>query len=126
MHWYIDVLKKYAVFSGRARREEYWMYTLFNVIAAVVLAIIGGVAGTMIPYFLYLAAIIVPSLAVSVRRLHDTGRSGSFVLFGLIPLVGGIILLVFFCTEGDRSQNMYGPDPKFAENPGYFPPPVHY
>ncbi|MBD0740092.1 DUF805 domain-containing protein [Streptomyces sp. CBMA29] len=125
MQWYIDVLKKYAVFSGRARRKEYWMYFLFNCIALVVMIIIGAVAHTMIPYFIYVIAIILPTLGVTVRRLHDTGKSGWMVLLGLIPLVGGIIMLVFACTEGERSQNAYGPDPKAADGLPYMAQPQH-
>ncbi|WP_433894219.1 DUF805 domain-containing protein [Streptomyces sp. CA-111067] len=114
MHWYVDVLKKYAVFSGRARRQEYWMYNLFNIIALIVLAVIGAVAGTMIPYFVYFALVLIPSLAVTARRLHDTGKSGWFILIGIIPLIGGIVLLVFTCTDGDPQPNAYGPNPKYA------------
>ncbi|WP_406429052.1 DUF805 domain-containing protein [Streptomyces sp. NBC_01589] len=113
MHWYLDVLKKYAVFSGRARRQEYWMFTLFNVIAVIILAVLDKVIGTSPALIgIYYLAVLLPSLGVFVRRLHDTGRSGWWILFGLVPLVGGITLLVFSCLEGERSQNAYGPDPK--------------
>ncbi len=112
MQWYLDVLKKYAVFEGRARRQEYWMYVLFNVIAMVVLLIISAIIGSQILYYLYILGVLVPSIAVLVRRLHDTGKSGWMVLLGLIPIIGGIILLVFACIEGDRAPNAYGPDPK--------------
>ncbi|MET4640325.1 DUF805 domain-containing protein [Streptomyces sp. NBC_01724] len=113
MHWYLDVLKKYAVFSGRARRQEYWMYTLFNVIAVIILAVLDAVLGTQpVLIAIYYLAVLLPSLGVFVRRLHDTGRSGWWILFGIVPLVGGITLLVFSCLEGERSQNAYGPDPK--------------
>ncbi|MEU8713726.1 MULTISPECIES: DUF805 domain-containing protein [unclassified Streptomyces] len=114
MNWYVDVLKKYAVFSGRARRQEYWMYTLFNVIAAIVLAIIGRVIGFPALVAVYYLAVLVPSLAVAVRRLHDTGRSGWAILIGIIPLVGGIILLVWFASEGKPEANEYGENPKHA------------
>ncbi|MFC4036446.1 DUF805 domain-containing protein [Streptomyces polygonati] len=116
MQWYIDVLKKYAVFSGRARRQEYWMYFLFNCIAIAVLFVIGLVIHTQIPYLIYALGVILPSLGVSVRRLHDTGKSGWFILLGIIPLVGGIILLVFTCLEGDAGDNAYGPNPKQGPN----------
>ncbi|MFE9865299.1 DUF805 domain-containing protein [Streptomyces sp. NPDC005506] len=113
MHWYLDVLKKYAVFSGRARRQEYWMYTLFNVIAVIILAVLDAVLGTQpVLIAIYYLLVLLPSLGVFVRRLHDTGRSGWWILFGIVPLVGGITLLVFSCLEGERSQNAYGPDPK--------------
>ncbi|WUH90425.1 DUF805 domain-containing protein [Streptomyces sp. NBC_00433] len=117
MHWYVDVLKKYAVFRGRARRREFWMFSLFNVVAVVVLGGIGLGVGTppaLIPYFLYLAAMLVPSLAVTARRMHDIGRSGWFTLIGFFPMLGGIALLVLTCTEGDGVPNAYGPSPKPA------------
>ncbi|MET7308089.1 DUF805 domain-containing protein [Streptomyces sp. NPDC005134] len=113
MHWYLDVLKKYAVFSGRARRQEYWMYTLFTCIAVIILAVLDAVLGTSPTIIaIYYVAVLLPTLGVSVRRLHDTGRSGWWLLFGIVPLVGGITILVFTCLEGERSQNAYGPDPK--------------
>ncbi|SHM90046.1 DUF805 domain-containing protein [Actinacidiphila paucisporea] len=115
MHWYVDVLKKYAVFNGRARRREFWMYNLFNIIALVVLAGIGLQARTtsaMIPYYLYLAAIFIPSIAVTVRRLHDINQSGWLMLIGLIPFLGGIAMLVITCAEGDAVPNAHGPNPK--------------
>ena len=113
MDWYLAVLKKYAVFSGRARRKEFWMYILFYFIIAVVLGIIDGVIGTGgILGGLYGLALLVPTLAVSVRRLHDTNRSGWFILIGLIPLIGWIILLVFYCMDSQAGDNQYGPYPK--------------
>ncbi|MET8129836.1 DUF805 domain-containing protein [Streptomyces sp. NPDC005065] len=118
MHWYLDVLKKYAVFSGRARRKEYWMYALFNAIAATIALVLDAVLGTLpIITAIYVLAVLLPGLGLYVRRLHDTGRSGWWVLFGLVPLVGGITLFVFTCLEGERSQNAYGPDPKSEYSP---------
>ncbi|MFF5637289.1 DUF805 domain-containing protein [Streptomyces sp. NPDC012825] len=114
MNWYLDVLKKYAVFSGRARRKEFWMFQLFNVIAVIILSILDAVLGIQILSAVYALAVFLPSLGVSVRRLHDTGRSGWWILIALIPLVGGIILLVFNCLEGEQQQNAYGPNPKLA------------
>ncbi|MBT2443263.1 DUF805 domain-containing protein [Streptomyces sp. ISL-36] len=113
MNWYLDVLKKYAVFSGRARRKEYWMYTLFNTIAVVVLAVIDFALSTYpLLVGIYVLAVLVPSLAVAVRRLHDTGRSGWWYLISFVPLVGGIILLVFTVLEGESHDNAYGSNPK--------------
>jgi uncharacterized membrane protein YhaH (DUF805 family) len=129
MSWYIKVLKQYVDFSGRARRTEYWMFTLFNLIIAVVLGFVdralgfgsftgntsGGVAFSAslgLLGGLYSLAVLLPSLAVGVRRLHDTDRSGWWLLIGLIPLVGGIVLLVFFVLEGTRGPNRFGADPK--------------
>ncbi|MFC8277987.1 DUF805 domain-containing protein [Streptomyces sp. NPDC057271] len=115
MNWYLDVLKKYAVFTGRARRQEYWMYMLFNVIAYVVLAILDAVLTTApLLTAIYALGVFLPTLGVTIRRLHDTGRSGWMILLGLIPLVGGIILIVFYATEGNQTDNAYGPNPKLA------------
>ncbi|MFJ5224894.1 DUF805 domain-containing protein [Streptomyces sp. NPDC088400] len=116
MHWFTDVLKKYAVFSGRARRKEYWMFVLFNFIIAIVLAIVDAVAGASgVISGLYTLAMLIPSLAVGVRRLHDTGRSGWWLLIALVPLVGGIILLVFLASEGEQTSNAHGPNPKHVQ-----------
>ena len=123
MQWYIGVLKKYAVFSGRARRKEYWMFVLFNVLISfgvtvfgdVVLVLLGATDGTGDTLnSLYGLAILVPSLAVSVRRLHDTGRSGWMLLIGLIPCIGALVLL-FFMIEDSGDANQYGEPPKFSE-----------
>ncbi|MFI1223989.1 MULTISPECIES: DUF805 domain-containing protein [unclassified Streptomyces] len=114
MNWYLDVLKNYAGFSGRARRKEYWMFVLFNFIIGVVLSVVGTAIDTQIPYYLYLAAVIVPSLAVVVRRLHDTGRSGWWFFIALVPLVGTIILIVFLASEGKPETNEHGVNPKLA------------
>ncbi|MCT4357605.1 DUF805 domain-containing protein [Streptomyces sp. Je 1-79] len=115
MNWYLDVLKKYAVFTGRARRQEYWMFFLFNFIALVVVAVIDMAIGTYpLLYAIYALAVFLPSLGVAVRRLHDTGRSGWWLLIGLVPLVGGIILLVFLASEGNQTDNSYGANPKLA------------
>ncbi|MFF9360870.1 MULTISPECIES: DUF805 domain-containing protein [Streptomyces] len=114
MHWYVDVLKKYAVFSGRARRQEYWMFFLFNLIITIVLAIVDAALDTQVLQLVYGLAVLIPGLAVAVRRLHDTGRSGWWILISLIPLVGFIILLVFLASEGKPEANEYGPNPKYA------------
>ncbi|WP_338672951.1 DUF805 domain-containing protein [Streptomyces sp. SCSIO 30461] len=115
MHWYLDVLKKYAVFSGRARRQEFWMFTLINVIVQLVLMGLDyGVLGLGILGPIYVLLTFLPSLGVTVRRLHDTGRSGWFVLLGIIPLVGPIIVLVFMAGEGKPEANEYGENPKLA------------
>lgn len=120
MHWYLDVLRKYVQFSGRARRTEYWMFTLFNVIISIVLTLIDTMVlgtgttlgGSPLLASIYGLAVLLPSIAVGCRRLHDTNRSHWLILLGLIPLVGGIILIVFFATEGTKGANQYGPDPK--------------
>lgn len=105
MNWYLEVLKKYAVFSGRARRKEYWMFLLINLIITVVLSFISDYL-----YYLYTLAVFIPGLAVSVRRLHDIGKSGWWVFISLIPL--GIVLMAM---NGQSGENQYGPNPKESE-----------
>jgi uncharacterized membrane protein YhaH (DUF805 family) len=119
MQWYLQVLRQYAVFTGRARRTEYWMFTLFSVIIAIVLAVLDSLlglsfmpGGTGLLGLLYSLAVLLPSLGVSIRRLHDTGRTGWWLLIGLVPLVGAIVLIVFLATAGTVGSNSYGPDPK--------------
>ena len=117
MSWFIEALKKYAVFSGRARRKEYWMFALFVGIIYAVLAIVAAASKTPALFVLlavFYVGILLPALAVGVRRLHDIGRSGWWLLFGLVPLVGGITLLVFSCTDSQPGENKYGPNPKEA------------
>lgn len=111
MNWYLEVLKKYVVFDGRARRTEYWMFTLFNFIAAVILAAIGGIIHTQALYGLYVLGVFLPSIAVSIRRLHDTGRSGWWLLIGIVPLAG-LVLLYFMILDSQPDSNEYGPYPK--------------
>lgn len=113
MSWYFEVLKKYAVFSGRSRRSEFWYFALFNFIIAVVLMIIDRAAGTYPAlYLIYVLAVLLPGLGVAIRRLHDTNRSGWWVLIDFIPLVGAIILIVFCAQDSDPGDNQYGPNPK--------------
>ncbi|MEG8279900.1 DUF805 domain-containing protein [Streptomyces sp. AHA2] len=115
MNWFIEVVKKYAVFSGRARRKEYWMFALFYALFAIVAAVIDGVVfGTQILSLVLALGLLLPSLGVTVRRLHDTNRSGWWILIGFIPLVGAIVMLVFLCLEGEAGSNKYGHNPKFA------------
>lgn len=119
MNWYLKVLKNYAVFSGRARRKEYWMFVLFNFIFAIVAMILDNILGTAIEnvgygffYILYALAVLIPSLAVAVRRLHDVGKSGWWIFISLIPIVGVIWLLVLLVTNSESGDNQYGPNPK--------------
>ncbi len=115
-------LRKYADFSGRARRMEYWMYFVGLIGASVVASILDGVLGMsgMVggvygPLSLILAlGTLIPSIAAGVRRLHDRDMSGWFMLLGLIPILGGLALLVLFLMEGTKGDNKYGPDPKGA------------
>jgi uncharacterized membrane protein YhaH (DUF805 family) len=119
MNWYVAVLKKYAEFNGRARRTEFWMFVLFNFIFGIAAIIIDNVIGLTFEeqifgtvYLLYNLAVLIPSLAVCVRRLHDTGKTGWWILISLIPLVGEIWLIILCATEGTPGENIYGPNPK--------------
>jgi uncharacterized membrane protein YhaH (DUF805 family) len=113
MEWYLKVLKQYVGFSGRARRKEYWMFMLFNMIASIILTVV-DYATDLSPLFsgIYSLAVLLPSLAVTIRRLHDTGKSGAWILIGLIPFVGGIIILIFTCMDSQPNDNQFGPNPK--------------
>ena len=114
MNWYIGALKKYLDFSGRAQRMEYWMFTLINFLVMLALSIVDAVIGLGILAPLYALAAFIPSIAVGVRRLHDTGRSGWWLLIGLVPLIGIIVLIVFFVQDSQPGANEYGPNPKGA------------
>ena len=115
MNWYLKVLKKYAVFSGRAQRKEYWMFFLFNFIIAFVLGFVEGLAGGPgVLGSLYGLAVLIPGIAVSVRRLHDTNRSGWWLLISVVPFIGGIVLLIFMVGDSQPDDNRYGPNPKAA------------
>jgi uncharacterized membrane protein YhaH (DUF805 family) len=119
MNWYLAVLRKYAVFTGRARRKEYWGFALINFIITIVLVAISGMSrgsGLVIilslVVLLYSLAIIVPSVAVAVRRLHDIDMSGWWMLIGFVPVIGGIALLVLTVLDSNPGENRYGPNPK--------------
>lgn len=121
MHWYIEVLKKYAVFSGRARRAEFWYFFLFSAIISIFLTLIDEfmglkfeVRGENLGFLstLYYIAVLIPYLAVIFRRLHDTGRSGWWILIFFIPIVGVIVAVVFLASKGTEGDNRFGPDPK--------------
>jgi uncharacterized membrane protein YhaH (DUF805 family) len=113
-YWKQVVLERYAQFTGRARRAEYWWFTLASLIIGVVLSMLGAASVIFnIVYFIYALAVLVPSLAVGIRRLHDTDRSGWWLLIALVPFVGFIILIVFLATDGTRGTNQYGVSPKY-------------
>jgi uncharacterized membrane protein YhaH (DUF805 family) len=125
MNWYLAALKKYATFEGRARRKEFWFFALFNFLAIVLLALIDGVLGTFseevgLGLFsgIYVLAIFIPSIAVTVRRLHDTDRSAWWILLSFFPLIGGLVLLVFEVLDSTPGENRYGPNPKGVPGPG--------
>ena len=126
MKWYLKVLQNYFTFSGRARRSEYWYFALFNLIFTVLAMVIDNVLGTTfqigeisIPYgyiyMLYAMALLIPGLAVMVRRLHDVGKSGWMFFVVLIPIIGGIWIIVLLCTDSVPNENKYGPNPKLVE-----------
>jgi uncharacterized membrane protein YhaH (DUF805 family) len=112
MNYYFEVLGKYADFSGRARRAEYWMFVLINFGVAIVLGIVDAVVGTGVLNALYGLGVLIPSLAVSARRLHDTNRSGWWQLIALVPIIGWVIAIVFYATDSNPGTNKYGPNPK--------------
>lgn len=111
--WYLKCVKgHYVDFDGRARRTEYWMFVLVNVIISIVIGLIGRAIGLEVLGSLYSLAVLLPGLAVGARRLHDTGRSGWWQLIWLVPVIGWIWLIVLFATEGNSGSNEYGEDPK--------------
>ncbi|HEV7147700.1 MAG TPA: DUF805 domain-containing protein [Pedococcus sp.] len=110
-----SVLTQYANFTGRARRSEFWWYTLFTAVVYFVLGIVAAAAHTSVLTYIVALALFVPTLAVSVRRLHDTGRSGWWVLVDLVPFVGWIVLVVFCVQDSQPGTNAYGPSPKGAD-----------
>jgi uncharacterized membrane protein YhaH (DUF805 family) len=115
MNWFIDVVtKKYATFTGRAHRTEYWMFVLVYFVIAIVLGVVDSIVTGGLLGGLFALALLVPSIAVAVRRLHDTSRSGWWLLIGFVPLVGFIVLLVFMCLDSTPGSNEYGPNPKGA------------
>ncbi|HPA11795.1 MAG TPA: DUF805 domain-containing protein [Bacteroidales bacterium] len=115
MEWYLKCLRQYADFSGRARRKEYWMFQLFNVIFAFSVFLLGSLISggffATVLHSIYLLAVLIPSLAVTVRRLHDVGKSGGWILITLIPLIGLIWLIALLVTDSDE-ENQYGNYPK--------------
>lgn len=123
MNWLVDPFKKYIEFSGRASRKQYWMFMLFVVVIAMILGFFDGLMGTQIGEtpqsvgvlsLIWSLAILLPSLSITVRRLHDTNRSGWWFLISFIPLLGGVVLVVFMVMNGNAGSNQYGLDPKLS------------
>lgn len=113
MHWYIDGFKNFGNFEGRARRQEYWMFMLFNYLVMIAISLME----ILLPFLAFLRliyglAVIIPDLSVTIRRLHDTGKTGWYYLVLLIPIVGFFWLLILLCTDSDLDNNQYGPNPK--------------
>jgi len=117
MQWYLQVLRNYTQFNGRSRRSEYWHFMLVNLIVAVVLGFTDGVLRKIIGFgmfgLVYGLAVLVPGIAVSIRRLHDTDRSGWWLLLAFVPLVG-LVLLWFMAQDSDAGTNRYGQNPKLV------------
>lgn len=119
MDWYLQAWRNYSDFAGRARRSEYWYFLLGNLIVATVLTVVdfllaGSLLGsaTRLLDLLYSLAVLVPGIAVTIRRLHDTGRPGIWILIGLLPLVGAVVLLVFMLEDSQPGSNRYGASPR--------------
>ena len=113
MNWYLKVLKQYADFNGRARRQEYWTFVLFNIIFAFVAGVLDSTFGTWGAIGgIYGLAMLIPSLAVGARRLHDIGKSGWMLLIAFIPVIGIIWLIVLLATDSITGSNQYGENPK--------------
>jgi uncharacterized membrane protein YhaH (DUF805 family) len=112
MHYYLDVIKKYVVFQGRAARKEYWMFALFNGIINLLLMLLGALVSFPFLSFIYGLAVLLPSLALASRRLHDTGRTAWWILIVLIPILGPFVLLAFAVLDSQAGENKYGPNPK--------------
>ena len=121
MNWWLAAMKKYIDFSGRARRKEYWMFILFNLIFGVVALILDFTLGSInenlgygLFYSLFSLGIILPTWSVTIRRLHDVGKSGWWIFIGLLPFIGGIWLFILTITDGQADLNRYGTNPKLA------------
>ncbi len=113
MNWYIAALKKYAIFNGRSRRLEYWMFSLVSVLIFIGLGVADyGIGTSPRLSVIYGLAVLIPALSVTVRRLHDTDHSAWWLLINLIPIIGALVMLRFMLLGGKRERNQYGPDPK--------------
>lgn len=115
MNWYFHALNKYAVFDGRASRSEFWYFTLFNYIILVALLLTAKITGYAIIYdlcYIYMMVTMLPYIGVTIRRLHDTGRSGIWLIFGFIPIIGFFIVLALCIKDSDQGTNQYGQNPK--------------
>jgi len=113
MEYFLDAFKKYGDFSGRATRQEYWMYILIFFLIYIALIVIDSLMGMMLLSVLFSLVCLIPNISITARRLHDTGRSGWWQLIGIIPLIG-LIVMIIFLTQDSHGQNEYGPDPKLT------------
>lgn len=121
MNWYLEVLRKYAQFDGRSRRKEYWLFVLVNMVVSFLLTFIDRFTGTFDPDIglgllsgIYALAVFIPAIAVACRRLHDTGRTAWWLLILLVPLIGWVVLVVFFVQDSQEEENQYGISPKLG------------
>ena len=123
MYWYIKVINQFSDFSGRARRQEYWMFVLFNLVFAIIALLIDIYLGTTfeinglgfgsgLASIIYSLFVFIPNMAVAIRRLHDVGKSGWFLLIAFIPFIGGVWLLILLLTNSQSETNQWGPNPK--------------
>ena len=118
MEWYLKVINSYFDFNARARRKEYWMFVLINSIISIVSFYLDNILGTTFAigygpiYIGYGLAVLIPSIAVAIRRLHDLGKSGWMYLLVILPIIGPIWLIILFVTEGEPGDNQFGPNPK--------------
>ncbi|MBO5815262.1 MAG: DUF805 domain-containing protein [Bacteroidales bacterium] len=111
--YFVDVIRnKYADFNGRARRSEYWYFVLFNFLISMAVGLVAGLIGFDWLSYIYSIALLVPGVAIGVRRLHDIGKSGWWLLISFVPLIGAIWLIILMVKEGNNGSNAYGPDPK--------------
>lgn len=115
MNWYLEVLRKYAQFDGRSRRKEYWLFVLVNMVVSFLLTFIDRFTGTFDPDIglgllsgIYALAVFIPAIAVACRRLHDTGRTAWWLLILVVPLIGWVVLVVFFVQDSQEEENQYG------------------
>lgn len=119
MSWFFEAVKKYAVFSGRSRRREYWYFVLFYLLISIGFTVLDAVIGTL-NYFgrfglftgIFTLALLLPSIAVTVRKLHDIDRTGWWYLISLVPIIGLVVILIFTVTDSTEGSNRYGPNPK--------------
>lgn len=121
MNWYLEVLRKYAQFDGRSRRKEYWLFVLVNMVVSFLLTFIDRFTGTFDPDIglgllsgIYALAVFIPAIAVACRRLHDTGRTAWWLLILVVPLIGWVVLVVFFVQDSQEEENQYGISPKLG------------
>jgi uncharacterized membrane protein YhaH (DUF805 family) len=115
MEWYLEAFRKYADFGSRSRRKEYWFFVLFTFLISLGVGVVDAVAGLGFLMIIYMLAVLIPGIAVTIRRLHDTGRSGWWILINFVPVIGFLVLLFFMVQDSEAGENQYGPDPKAGD-----------